>query len=59
MNLKHKLMRFLAPACEKQRMEFRYGLAKLEAHTEDFSRTVRLTPEQIEQWKLPSPPSKS
>lgn len=59
MNLTRRLMRFLSPACEKQRMEFRHELAKLEAHTEDFSRTMRLTPEQAAQWKLPSEPSKT
>ena len=53
MNLTQKLMRWIAPSCEKQRMEFRHGLAKLEAHTEDFSRTVRLTPEEVAQWKSP------
>lgn len=54
MNLTQKLMRIISPTCEKQRMEFRKELAKLDAHTEDLTRTLRLTPEQMAQWKLPS-----
>lgn len=54
MKLAQKLMQILAPTCEKQRMEFRHGLAKLEAHTEEFSRTMKITPEQMAQWKLPA-----
>jgi hypothetical protein len=57
MSLVHKMMRFIAPACEKQRMEFRHELAKLDAHTEDLTRTLRLTPEQAE-WLRSSPQSK-
>lgn len=49
MNLRQKLMRFLAPACEKQRMQFRREMDKVLAHSEDLTRTVRLTPQQVAQ----------
>lgn len=35
-----KVMRVLAPACEKQRMEFRKERARLAATAEDLNRTV-------------------
>lgn len=40
-------MRFLAPSCEKQRMEFRKELAKVEAHSEDLMRTLKFSPQQM------------
>ena len=46
-----KLMRLLAPACEKNRMEFRQELAKVEAHTEDLLRTMRISPQQMQAMK--------
>lgn len=50
MTLAQKLMRFISPSCEKQRMEFRESLAQVEAHTEDLVRTMRFTPEQAAAW---------
>lgn len=40
-------MRFLAPSCEKQRMEFRRELAAVDAHAEDLMRTLKFTPQQM------------
>ena len=50
MKLMQKVMRILAPTCERQRMEFRQELAKVNAHTEDLLRTMRFAPEQVT-WK--------
>jgi hypothetical protein len=47
MNLTQKVMRLLAPVCEKQRMEFREELSRVEAHTEDLMRTLKFTPQQM------------
>lgn len=35
------LMRLLASSCEKQRMEFRHELLRVEAHAEDLIRTAK------------------
>jgi len=56
--LYQKVMRFLAPSCERQRMEFREALAKLNAHAEDLQRTMRFKPEEVT-WKPQSPQSKT
>ena len=56
MKLTQKLMRFLAPQCEKQRQEFRHELAKVQAHTEDLMRTMRIKPEEAS-WNTPTPPN--
>lgn len=47
MKLYQKLMRWLAPACEKQRAEFRYEMARAHAEVEDFHRTVTLNRDDI------------
>lgn len=44
MNLGQFLMRIFAPACEKQRMEFREGLARASAHAEHLTRTLESAP---------------
>lgn len=41
MKLYRWIMRMLASKCEKQRMEFRHELLRVEAHAEDLIRTVR------------------
>lgn len=48
MKLTQRLMRVFAPSCEKQRQEFRAELARVEAHTEDLMRTLRISPEQMQ-----------
>ena len=55
MKLAQRVMKILAPSCERQRMEFREGLAKVQAHTEDLMRTMRFTPEEAAKWKPSSP----
>jgi len=52
----HRLMKFLAPTCEQQRQEFRLELARVNAHTEDLLRTVRIKPEEAS-WNTPTPPN--
>jgi hypothetical protein len=44
--LTQKIMRFLAPACEKNRQEFRHELARMNAHADDLLKTIKLSPEQ-------------
>jgi hypothetical protein len=33
-----KILRWLAPICERERMEFRHALAMAQAHAEDLTR---------------------
>jgi hypothetical protein len=40
MKVAQAIMRFVAPACEVQRMEFREGLARAAAHAENLTRTL-------------------
>lgn len=40
MTLAQKLMRFISPACEIQRQEFRRTVAAANAHAEDLTRTL-------------------
>jgi hypothetical protein len=46
--LTQRIMRIIAPVCEKQRMEFRAELARVEANTEDLLRTLKITPQQMQ-----------
>lgn len=48
MKLHQKIMRLLAPLCERQREEFRIELARASACAEDLHRTVTLKREEIE-----------
>jgi len=34
-----KIMRFISPACERQRQELRHSIATVNAHAEDMTRT--------------------
>ena len=43
-----KVMRIIAPVCERQRMEFRGELARVEATTEDLLRTLKFSPKQMQ-----------
>lgn len=54
MNISQRILRFISPACERQRMEFRHEIARVKAHTEDLMRTMKFTPEEMEQWKSQS-----
>jgi hypothetical protein len=40
LKLYQRIMRFLAPACERQREEFRHEVSRATAHAEDLQRTV-------------------
>lgn len=48
MKLHQRIMRLLAPLCERQREEFRIELARASACAEDLHRTVTLKREEIE-----------
>jgi hypothetical protein len=39
-NVAQKVMKWLAPSCEKQRQEFRRSMAAVNAHAEDLTRTL-------------------
>ena len=39
MTLTQKVMRWISPACERQRQEFRHAMAESNAHAEDLTRT--------------------
>lgn len=52
MKLREKIMRILAPECERQRMEFREARQRVEAHAEHLSRTLVLSaPVKLEKPK--------
>ena len=53
MKLIHRFMRFVAPACEKQRQEFRLELARVNAHTDDLMKTLRISPEKMKEIQRP------
>lgn len=44
-----KLLKLINRDREKQRMEMRQGLARVEAQAEDLLRTIRFTPQQMQQ----------
>ncbi len=48
MKLYQKIMRFIAPVCERQREEFRLEMARASANAEDLHRTVVLKADDIQ-----------
>ena len=47
MSITQRILRFLDPETENLRMQFREAIAKVDAHTEDLTRTVVMDGEKI------------